>query len=247
VTTTGKATTGRKQSRWYAFYGTDLAKKYAMAISGILGLLFVFFHMVGNLHAFEGTDAATGEPKINEYGEALRDIGEPLAPRSLILWLFLRLPLIIALIVHVWAAYSLTRTSLKARGDEKYDERHYIAVDYASRTMRWGGVIILAFLAWHLADLTWGVEFVNPDFVRGDIAGNLEATFSRWPVVVFYVIAMGALGLHIWHGGWSLFQTLGINNPTFNKWRNYFAYIFATVVAVGFVTVPLAVAFGIIG
>jgi len=243
VTTTGEPTRTRKRSVWT----TDIAKKYAMAISGILGLLFVFFHMVGNLHAFEGNDPATGEPKINEYGEALRDIGEPLAPRSFILWLFLRLPLIIALIVHIWAAYSLTRTSLKARGDDKYDKRHYIAVDYASRTMRWGGVIILAFLAWHLADLTWGVEFVNPEFIRGDIAHNLEATFSRWPVLIFYTIAMGALGLHVWHGGWSLFQTLGINNPTFNKWRNWFAYIFATVVAVGFLTVPFGVAFGIIG
>ena len=155
--------------------------------------------------------------------------------------------LIAALLLHVHAAYGLTVLNRKARAVKYQSARDYQVANFASRTMRWTGIIVLLFLAWHLADLTWGIEFVNPDFVRGDIAGNLEATFSRWPVVVFYLIAMGALGLHIWHGGWSLFQTLGINNPTFNKWRNYFSYIFATVVAVGFVTVPLAVAFGIIG
>ncbi len=241
MTTTEQPTSSRKRRRpWIVeVYGTDVGKKYAMAISGIIGLLFIFFHMIGNLHAFQGA------LELDEYGEALRDIGEPLIPRTLILWLLLRLPIAIALVVHVHAAWSLTRTNRLARSGH-YDERTYLAANYASRTMGWAGVIILLFLAWHLADLTWGVEVINGEFVRGDVYANLVASLERWPVTLLYVIAQGALALHIWHGSWSMFQSLGVNNPRFNRFRRTFATTFTIIVVAGFLTIPIGVQLGII-
>lgn len=239
--TTTEQPVRRRRSIWLLdVYRTDVGKKYAMAISGVLGLLFVFAHMVGNLHAFEGP------VEINEYGEALRDLGEPLVPRTFLLWAGLRIPLIIALVVHVHAALALTLSNHRARAGG-YERRDYLAANYASRTMRWTGVILLLFLAWHLADFTWGVEAVNPDFVRGDVYGNLIASLERWPVFLLYVVAMGALALHVWHGAWSMFQSIGANSPRYNASRRTFATVFSIIVVGGFLTVPIAVQLGIIG
>jgi succinate dehydrogenase / fumarate reductase cytochrome b subunit len=246
------ATQERKESKpkrglpWLLeIYRTDVGKKYAMAISGIIGLSFILFHMIGNLHVFEGFDQASGEFRIDEYGEGLRDIGEPLAPRTFLLWL-LRIPLTLALIVHVHAAWALSRSNQKARGSQRYEGRNYLAANYASRTMRWSGIIILLFIAWHLADLTWGIEAVNPDFERGEVYNNLIATLERWPVFVFYVVAQGALAFHVWHGSWSLFQSLGWNNTRFNKWRRWFATGLTVVIIAGFLAVPIGVQIGLI-
>ncbi len=237
--TTTRPKTAESRSGLLGIYRSDVGKKYAMAISGVLLLLFVFAHMVGNLHAFEGP------VEIDEYGEALRDIGEPLFPRTLLLWVVLRLPVAIALVVHVHAAYALTRSNQRARAGS-YDSRDYVAANYASRTMRWTGVIILLFLVWHLADFTWGVETVNPEFIRGAVYQNLVASLSRWPVFLLYLVALGALSLHVWHGAWSLFQSLGINNPRFNAFRRTFATAFAVVVTAGFAAVPIAIQLGVI-
>jgi len=241
VTTTRQPPgTKRHRSLWLVeMYRTDVGKKYAMAITGVIGLGFIFFHMIGNLHAFEGM------AEINEYGEGLRDIGEPLFPRTLVLWLFLRLPLVLALVIHVHAAYALTRSNARARADG-YEIRKYSAVNYASRTMRWTGVIVLLFLVWHLADLTWGLEAANPAFERGDIYNNLIASLERWPVTILYVVAQGALALHVWHGAWSMFQSIGLNNPRFNAFRRTFATVFTIVVVAGFLAVPIGVQLGII-
>lgn len=221
-------------------YKTDVGKKYAMAISGVVLLGFVFFHMVGNLHTFEGAH------ELDEYGEALRDLGGDLAPRTFILWAFLRIPLTIAFIVHVHAAWALTRSNAKARGEAYAADRSYQAVTYASRTMRWSGIIILLYLLWHLADLTWGIEAVNPDFVRGAVYDNLVHSLQRWPVALLYIVAQGALALHVWHGVWSMFQSVGINNPRFNRFRRTFATGFAAVTALGFLAIPIAVQLGIV-
>ncbi|MFQ5553840.1 MAG: succinate dehydrogenase cytochrome b subunit [Acidimicrobiia bacterium] len=240
VTTTASK---RKRKRpWIVeIYSTDLGKKYAMAISGVIGLLFVVGHMIGNLHAFEGRE------QLTEYAEGLRDLGEPLIPRSLILWVFLRVPLLIALVVHLHSAFSLARSNKAARGPTGYEGgRGYLAANYASRTMLWTGTIVLLFLAWHLADLTWGTNAVNPDFVRGEVYDNLVASLERWPVFILYVVAQGALSLHIWHGAWSLFQSLGINNERFNRFRRTFATAFAATVVAGYLTIPVGVQIGLI-
>ena len=230
---------------WLAeIYRTDTGKKYAMAISGVVLLLFVFGHMVGNLHVFEG--AHDGVFRIDEYGEALRDIGDPLFPRTLVLWAFFRIPLTAAFAIHVHAAWALTRSNRSARSTKYQAPRDYVAANYASRTMRWSGVIVLLFLIWHLADLTLGIEAVNPDFQRGMVYHNLVSSLSRWPVWILYVGAQVALAFHIWHGAWSLFQSLGVNNPRFNRYRRTFANLFSTLVVAGFISVPLGVALDII-
>ena len=224
-------------------YRSDTGKKYAMAISGVVLLAFVLGHMIGNLHAFEG--AHNGIFRIDEYGEGLRDLGTPLFPRTLVLWA-VRIPLAAAFAIHIHAAWALTRSNRAARATKYQSPRHYLAANYASRTMRWSGVIVLLFLIWHLADLTVGVPAVNPGFERGMVYENLVSSLSRWPVWVFYVAAQVALAFHIWHGCWSLFQSLGINNPRFNWFRRTFANAFSTVVALGFLSVPVGVAVGLI-
>jgi succinate dehydrogenase / fumarate reductase cytochrome b subunit len=243
VTATDERTgTRRRRLPWIVeIYRTDVGKKYAMAITGLIGLAFIVAHMVGNLHAFQG------EVQLDEYGEALRDLGEPILPRTLVLWAFLRVPLIVALVVHVHCAWALSRSNQQARGVARYDaDRTYLAANYASRTMRWSGIIVLLFLGWHLADLTWGVEAVNPDFARGAVYANLVASLERWPIALLYLAAQAALALHIWHGGWSLFQSLGVNNARFNQFRRTFATALTIVVIAGFVAVPVAVQVGLI-
>ncbi len=236
TTTQPEARTER--SGLLGIYRSDIGKKYAMAISGILLLLFVFAHMVGNLHAFEGPE------QVNHYGEALRDLGEPLLPRTLLLWLGLRIPVAIALAVHIHAAYSLTLMNRAARPVGYASRRDYVAANFASRTMRWTGVIVLLFVVFHLMDLTWGNA--NPDFVKGDVYANMVASFQRVPVAIIYVIANLALGLHLYHGTWSLFLSLGWNNRRFNHWLRYFAVAFALLITVGNVTFPIAVVTGIV-
>lgn len=221
-------------------YRTDVGKKYAMAITGVMLLGFIFAHMIGNLHMFEGAR------QINEYGEGLRDLGHPLFPRTLVLWVFLRVPIIAAFAIHIHAAYVLGYKNHKARDVKYQSPRDYLAANYASRTMRWSGTIVLLFLAWHLADFTIGVRTVNPGFVRGEIYNNVLASFDRWPVVVLYVAAQLALAFHIWHGAWSLFQSIGANNPRFNPFRRTFANVFTAIVVVGFLAVPFGTVFGII-
>ena len=132
----------------------------------------------------------------------------------------------------------------RARPQRYQGPRSYVAADFAARTMRWTGVIIALFVLFHLADLTWG--FANPDYVHGEVYDNVIASFSRPPVAILYVIANLALGFHLYHGVWSLFQSLGLVNRRFNAWRRYLAVAFAVVVAGVNVTFPLAVLFGVI-
>ena len=183
---------------------------------------FVFVHMLGNLKVYLGAE------DINHYGEWLRDCSCPFLPRTVTLWL-LRIGLIAAFVFHIHAAYGLTLMNRRARAEGGYvSPRDYQAANAASRSMRWTGVVILLFLIFHLADLTWGT--VNPDFVRGDVYRNLVASFERPAVSAIYIVANLALGLHLFHGGWSMFQSLGLNNPRWNSWRRGFAVGFAAVV-----------------
>jgi succinate dehydrogenase / fumarate reductase cytochrome b subunit len=110
--------------------------------------------------------------------------------------------------------------------------------------MRWTGIIVFLFLAWHLADFTWG--WFNPGFVRGEVYRNIDASLSRWPVAILYILGNLALGVHLFHGAWSLFQSLGLNNPRFNIWRRWFAIGFSALIVVGNVSFPIAVLAGIV-
>lgn len=221
-----------------ALYQTAVGKKYVMAITGIMWMGYVLTHMAGNLKIYMGAE------DINHYGEWLRALLTPFFPRTVFLWI-LRGGLIAAFALHVHSAYSLTRMNRAA--DEKYaGDRDFVAANFASRTMRWTGVIVLLFLAFHLADLTWGIDGVHPDYIRGDIYHNMVESFSRPPVAIFYILANLALGVHLLHGVWSLFQSMGWNHPRLNPIRRWIAYGFTAIVIGGNLTFPLAVMFGVI-
>ena len=239
MTTTEEAPTRRRYPWPIEFYRSAVGKKWVMAVTGVALLGFVASHMIGNLKVYFGPD------EINHYGEALRDLGGDLVPRTSLLWA-LRIGLLGAALLHVHAAYSLTYTNWKARGG-RYRERDYLAVTYASRTMRFTGTVVLFFIFFHLADLTWGTAPAAPDeFFRGDVYTNLVASFERLPVAILYVVANLALGLHIYHGTWSLFQSLGYSHPRFNKWRKGLAAGLTAAVVLVNLSFPIAVQAGIL-
>lgn len=241
---TGTAVKAKKRRPFLLdLYGTAVGKKYVMAITGIMLLGFVFMHMVGNLKMYLGAE------DYNHYAEFLRELLVPILPRTVLLWL-LRFGLIGAVVLHIHAAYSLTVMNRKARSVKYQSPRDYQIASFASRTMRWTGMIVALFVLWHLADLTWGtVNAIGGDgeFVRGDAYGNVVRSFERVPVAVLYIVANIALGTHLFHGVWSLFQSMGWNNPRFNKWRRGIATAFATIIVVGNVSFPIAVLAGIVG
>ena len=239
-------TTEQRRVPWpVAFYRSAVGKKWVMALTGIGIIFFVLAHMVGNWKIF--LPDVAGVPDIDIYAEALRELLVPFLPAHVALWI-LRTGLIVAFLLHIHAAYALTLMNSRARPEPYQGPRTYVAANYASRTMRWSGVIFAAFLLFHLADLTWGIQPMAPEtWARGEVYANFIATFSRAPVTAFYVIAMVLLGLHLYHGAWSMFQSLGINHPRFNVVRRYFAIGLAVLVTVGNAIMPLAVYFGFVG
>ncbi len=228
-----------RRSLWLLdVYRSQVGRKWAMALTGIALLGFIVFHLLGNLKVYFGPE------EINEYGEALRDLGDHLVPRTHLLWI-LRFGLIAAFAIHVHAAFSLTIENRRKGGEVRYQtQRDYLVANYASRTMIWSGIIVLLFILYHLADLTWGIT--NPDFIRGDIYHNMVASFSRVPVAGLYIVANLALGFHIYHGAWSMFQSIGANNPRFNQWRRWFAQAVAVTIVAGNVLFPIMVLVGVI-
>jgi succinate dehydrogenase / fumarate reductase cytochrome b subunit len=236
---TGTALAVKKRRKFFLLdlYSTAVGKKYAMAISGIVLMGYVLAHMIGNLKMY------LGPSELDHYAEFLRDLLVPILPRTVTLWL-MRLVLIGAALLHLHAAYSLTVLNRHARSVKYQSERDYQVANFASRTMRWTGIIVLLFLFWHLADFTWG--WVNPGYVRGEVYRNVDASLSRVPVAALYIVANIALGVHLFHGAWSIFQSMGWNRPRFNKWRRGFAIAFASLVVVGNVSFPIAVLAGIV-
>jgi len=218
------------------FWRSAIGKKWAMAVSGIMLLTYVLCHMIGNLKVF------LGKHQINTYAAWLRTLGEPALPRTVVLW-GLRVGLITAFVVHIVAAAQLTRMNRRARPQRYASKRDYVTASYASRTMRWTGVIIALFVIFHLMDLTWGTA--NPHFVRGDPYDNLFYSLQRVPVAIVYIVANIALGIHIFHGGRSMFESLGWNNPRYNRWKVWFATAFAGVIMVGNVSIPLLIVTGV--
>ena len=218
---TGTATGGKAKRKPFLvdFYSTAVGKKYVMAITGILLIGFVVAHMIGNLKVYLGAVEHEGSEAydLDIYAEYLRELLAPIAPHGYVLW-GMRIGLIVAALLHVHAAYTLTILNRKARPVKYQSARDYQVATFASRTMRWTGVIVLLFILFHLADLTLG--WTNPDFVYGEVYRNLDASLSRVPVAIVYIVANIALGLHLFHG---IVEPLpvasGWNNPRFNIWR----------------------------
>jgi succinate dehydrogenase / fumarate reductase, cytochrome b subunit len=224
--------TGARASR------STITLKLLMAASGIVFILYVLAHMYGNLKAFSGHDS------YNEYAHHLRTLGEPMLPYEGFLWI-MRAALIVALVVHVYAALALWRRAKTARS-QKYVVKKNLASSFSSRTMRWGGLTILLFLVWHLINFTVGKVNVAGGETN-DPYNLLVDTFDTWWMTLIYLVAMFALGMHLHHGTWSAAQTLGLTNNTRAR-RNAksLGWILAVVIAGGFSLVPIFVLAGVI-
>ena len=219
-----------KRSHWLlSFWRSTVGKKVVMALTGAIGVGYVVAHMLGNLQVFEGAE------KINAYAALLKsNIGLLWTARSI---------LIAAVVLHIVAAYQLARTSQKSR-PVGYKRWRAVGSDFASRTMRWTGPLLGLFIVYHLLHMTTGA--VHPDFVEGDVYHNVISGFRVWYVSVIYIIAMLALSVHLYHGAWSMFESLGINHPKYNRLIRALATILTVIVVVGFIAIPAAVLLGFI-
>lgn len=223
------------------FYKSTLGKKIIMAITGAALVLFVIGHMAGNLKMFAGIDPETGRYKMDLYAEFLRSIGAAFMGHETFLWIA-RVGLLGCVFFHVLMAIQLSALKKKAR------PIGYIAQDYrsstlASRYMGIGGTIILFFIVFHILHFTTGDLHTN-GFVHGLVYSNVWLGFQIPWVTAFYVIAMAALCSHLFHGAWSMFQTLGIDSPRLNPILRNGAKAIAIIVFVGMTSIPLASSFG---
>jgi len=217
---------------------STIALKMLMAVSGIVFIGYVLAHMYGNLKAFAGHDA------FNEYAEHLRELGEPLLPHEGALWL-IRVVLVVARAVHVYAAVALWRRASKARSVQYVVKKNKHS-SFSSHWMRWGGVTLLLFIAWHLLNFTVGR--VNPQGgATGDPYNLMVDTFDVWWMTLIYLAAMVALAMHLNHGVWSAAQTLGLtNNERARRNAKVIGAGLSVVIAGGFSLVPIFVLAGVI-
>ena len=221
-----------------SLYASSVGRKYVMALSGLAIFGFVIVHLIGTMKVFLGPEAT------DSYGEALRDLGGHLVPRTHLLWVF-RVGLIAAFGVHLHAAFSLDRRNRRARGLERPLHQHHVAVSYASRTMLWSGIIVGLFVVFHLADLTWGT--INPDFQRGDAYNNQIASFGNPLISAVYLLGVGALAVHLFHGLWSLAQSVGAGSRLLDQeGKRRAAAAVAVTIGTGYASIPLAVLLGIL-
>ena len=224
--------------RVLTLWGSTVGKKILMASTGVILILFVIGHMVGNLKIYMGRET------FNHYAEGLRTFGAPFFARGQLLWI-IRLVLIACVLVHIIAAVQLWLRKRAARpiGYRKYDLNELVFSN-ASRTMVWGGVALAFFVVFHLMHLTWGT--VHPDFIPGDAYHNFVRGFQSLPVSAAYIAAMIPLGLHMYHGIWSMLQTLGANNDKYNHVRRPVAGVIAVLVTLGNISFPVAVLAGLV-
>jgi succinate dehydrogenase / fumarate reductase cytochrome b subunit len=214
---------------------SSIGKKALMAVTGAVWIGYLVLHMWGNLHIFQGQES------FNHYAEFLRTVGEPVFSYAQVLWI-IRIVIVVSLVAHMWSAWDLYRQAQRARSTN-YAVKRVVQANYASRFMRIGGVVIILFVIFHLAHYTWG--WIG-QFDRADPYRNVVIGFSNPVIVLFYLLALASLGLHLFHGVWSMFQTLGLNSRRFDGFFRGLAVFAALVVPIGFATVPLAVLFGIL-
>jgi succinate dehydrogenase / fumarate reductase cytochrome b subunit len=222
--------TGTRASAVTRFWSSSIGKKAVMAVTGLIMVGFLIVHMVGNLQMF------AGPLKINEYAAALRRLGP-------LLWIA-RAGLAVALVLHVIAAYQLTRRKQTARPVGYAHEEPQVST-FAARTIRWGGVLLLVFIVLHLLHFTFGT--IHPAFDAKDVYGNLIAGFQIWWVAVLYLVAMIGLGLHLYHGTWSSIRTMGLTRASRDPLKRRVSAVLAWALYVGFSLVPIAVLARLIG
>lgn len=212
-----------------AFWRSTIGKKAVMAVTGLILIAFLISHVASNLTIFQG-------PKhLNAYAAFLRELGP-------LLWVA-RGILLVAALLHIVAALQLTRLDRAAR-PTRYAVYKPQAATLASRTMRWGGVLLLAFIIFHILHFTTGA--LHPAFVAGDVYANVIRGFQVPWVVALYVVAMIAVGLHLYHGAWSGFRTLGVNRASAQPLSHRVSLVFAALIWLGFTVIPLAVVAGVL-
>lgn len=213
------------------FYASMVGKKVVMGVTGLIGVGFVIMHSLGNLLVFRGPAA------INSYSHFLKSTGE-------LLW-GLRILLIVAVIFHVIAAVQLTLQSRAAR-PLAYTKQELQVATVASRTMRWGGALLLVFIVLHVLHFTTGTIRPAGVFSPDDVYANVVTSFRIWWVALFYVAAMVALGLHLFHGAWSSVRSVGVSPPSPQPLHHRISFGIALLVWAAFTAVPIAVAAGIV-
>jgi succinate dehydrogenase / fumarate reductase cytochrome b subunit len=216
-------------NRTNALFQSVIGKKVVMAVTGFVLFGFVIGHMVGNLQLFAGPE------KLNKYAELLQSLGGAL-------WA-VRLFLLGCVALHILSAMQLWSNKNQAR-PQGYVKKASIATSYAARTMIWSGPIIAFFIVYHLLHFTTGQA--HPAFVKGNVYQNVVIGFQNPVVALFYMVANVMLAIHLYHGVWSMFQTLGVNHPRYTPLLRNFAKLFGFVIGAGNVSMPLAVLAGIV-
>ena len=229
--------------RVLTLYSTTIGKKIVMAVTGILLVGFVLGHMIGNLKLYMGQH--DGDWALDHYAHGLRVFGDPFLGEYQFIWIA-RIVLLLAVGLHIWSAISLKAATRAAR-PQGYAKTAYQESNLASRTMLWGGILLVVFIVFHILHFTTGTIVPgNSDFVYGEVHANVTQGFNVAWVAAFYVIAMVALGMHLYHGVFSMLQTLGVNHPRYNPWRKKLAIALAVVIAVANISFPVAVLTGVV-
>jgi succinate dehydrogenase / fumarate reductase, cytochrome b subunit len=222
---------GVRQERPACFLASTNGKKVVMAVTGVVLFAFVIGHMLGNLQIYEGPE------KINAYGRFLKSIPE-------LLW-GVRIGLLIAVCLHIWASIGLALTNNAAR-PKGYAKKKNVVSSYASRTMYWSGPILFCFIVYHLLHFTVGVVHPDAEFKDGDVYFNMVSSFKVWYVSAWYIFAMILLGLHLGHGASSFVQSLGFNHPRHTPVIKKAGAIFSVLLIAGFISIPVSVLAGLI-
>ncbi|MEV6109553.1 succinate dehydrogenase [Streptomyces sp. NPDC051940] len=228
-----RARTDRRPSTTRIVWDSTVGKKAVMAVTGLVMLGYLVAHVIGNLKIFFGPD------EFNAYAHWLRVMGAPVLHHEWALW-GIRVALVVSVILHGVTAYQLSRRDIRARPTRYVHAR----TSYATRTMRWGGVILGLFVVWHLLDLTTGT--VHPGFRPGHPYQNVVDTFSTWYGNAVYITAVLAMGLHVRHGLWSAAQTLGVAGARGDRALRAGANALALALTAGFLSLPVGVMTGLV-
>jgi succinate dehydrogenase / fumarate reductase, cytochrome b subunit len=220
-----------RDNRAPSFWASTVGKKIVMAVTGVVLFGFVIAHLAGNLQVFEGP------AKLNAYGAFLHSIGELLWPARIILLLCVTL--------HIVATVQLALRKKAAR-PVGYSRKQAIASSYASRTMYWSGPIVLAFIIFHLLHLTAGYIQPGAAYIEGDVYHNVVSGFQVWWVSLSYIVAISLLGMHLRHGLWSLFQTLGFLQAQHLATLKKAAFVIAWLIVLGYISIPISVLLGLV-
>jgi len=213
------------------FWQSTNGKKVVMAVTGAIMFLFIIGHLLGNLLVF------AGPARINAYAAFLHFDGT-------LLWI-IRSILIVAVVLHIVATVQLALRNKSAR-PVGYSRKEAINSSYASRTMYWSGPIVLAFVIFHLLEFTAGYIHPGSQFIAGDVYHNLVAGFQVWWVSAWYIFALTLLGLHLRHGLWSMFQTVGFNHPRHTPLLKNAALVIAALIVLGYISIPISILTGLV-